>query len=124
PRTPCQVRFPHSFRIGLERAGASVGHVRRLVPMLAFLSLLAAGPASAGLVCGDETQNIEPSFSLDGSKLVFVSGDEGGCTPFGALELAGSNGGRPTQLTPDGAVAAAPRLSPDGSLVAFTARPP
>jgi Ca2+-binding RTX toxin-like protein len=97
--------------------------MRRLVPIVALLAFLAAGatPASGGLVCGHVTENIEPSFSRDGSELVFVSGGEGGCGPFGALELASSNGGQPTRLTPAGVFAADPQLSPDGTQVAFTA---
>ena len=94
--------------------------VRLLIALGVSACAIATGAAEqvpAGVSCGLDVQNIQPTFSPDGSAVVFVSGGNGGCSNFGRLLLAPGGGGQPRDLLPAPAVASQPRFSPDGTSI-------
>ena len=65
-----------------------------------------------------EEDNFSPSYSPDGTKIVFASDRDGA---FSDVYVMNADGSTPTRLTTTGSGAGTPSFSPDGSRIAFGA---
>ena len=63
----------------------------------------------------NDAKDVDPSWNVDGSKIVFCSDRDGD----NEIYVMNSNGSEPTRLTFDGASDIQPCFSPDGSKIAF-----
>ena len=95
-------------RIAFTRHNGSTGHTN-------IFSMYAAGTGLTNLTHDVALYSGDPSYSPDGTRIVFMSTRQG---TYDLFTMA-SNGLEVKRLTFDGALKGAPRWSPDGTMIAY-----